>query len=263
MLDLARFRAVLFDLDGTLCHQDHPLPGAAELVAHLQDTNMPLACLSNSTSSSQAVSVRLAKMGMKVSPDQIYTAADEAAAVVFERYGPRPRVFHLATRGMVDLLEGNVDWAAEPGDPCDVVVNGAPADHHATPIRQRIALELLRGGADLISVCGDRAYTSRRGIEIGCGALGTMLSYASGRPVHYCGKPQPHFFQAILARLGVRPEEAVLVGDNLESDVAGAKRVGIKTILTLTGVVRKSDLSELPETQTPDWVVNDLLELLA
>ena len=98
---------------------------------------------------------------------------------------------------------------------------------------------LLRKGAALAAICADRVYPSPRGLEFGVGAMAAMLAYAVDvRPI-FCGKPEKLFFNELCHRLGVRPDRCVLIGDNLESDIAGAKGVGMKTILTLTGVATR------------------------
>ena len=88
-----------------------------------------------------------------------------------------------------------------------------------------------------------------------------MLSYASGVEPVFCGKPEKLFFNELCHRLDAPPERCVLIGDNLESDIAGAKGVGMKTILTLTGVATREDAGKLPEIARPDWVIEDLTVL--
>jgi HAD superfamily hydrolase (TIGR01450 family) len=265
-IDLSPYHAVLLDLDGTVYHERIVLPGATELIRRLQDQKRNFACLSNSTSSPLQVAMNLGEMGMEIDLDRIYTAAAAAADYVMARFkhpdNTRPRIFNLATDGVQDMLDGLVDWVQTDAEPCDAVVIGAPANSHATPERQRVALRLLRKGAVAVGVCSDRVYPSDRGLEFGSGALSWMLGYAAAVEPVFCGKPQEHFFSELCRRLGVEPDWCVLIGDNLESDVFGAKAVGMRTILTLTGVARRGDLLNLPSEWQPDLVVEDLTELL-
>jgi len=260
-MDFSQFDAVLLDLDGTVYHEDHVLEGAAELVARLQRESRPFACLSNSTNSPRQISQRLGRMGMNVSPEHIYPATEAATTYVLEQYGPRPRVFNLATTGMQELLEGHVEWVERVEQRCDAVVAGCPSNVYATEERQRTALVLLRNGAGLVGICADRVFPSPRGLEFGCGAFCELLGYAANVEPVYCGKPEEKFFLELCRKLGVEPGRCVLIGDNLESDVAGGKRVGMKTVLTLTGVARREDVEKLPEAKRPDVVVGDLREL--
>lgn len=261
--DFSKYAAVLLDLDGTLYHVDHPLPGAPELVARLASQGRLFACLTNSTAGPADLSVRLAAMGMRIEPRSIYSAAGAACDYVLQRFGTshRPRVFNLATDSVRDMLEGRVQWVNDPAEPCDAVIVGTPTNPHATEDRRRTAMLLLRAGAQLVGTCADRVFPSRRGLEFGAGALCSMLAYAADVEPFYTGKPLPVFFEILCRRLGVNPADCLLIGDNLESDIAGGKVMGMHTILTLTGVSRREDVQHLPANRRPDAIIDDLRQL--
>jgi ribonucleotide monophosphatase NagD (HAD superfamily) len=212
------------------------------------------------------IAMRLAEMGVEVDLDRIYTAAAAAADFVVAKFKrpdhPRPRVYNLATDGVQDMLDGLVDWVQTDAEPCDAVVIGAPSNTHATPERQRTAVRFLRKGAAAVGICSDRVYPSDRGLEIGSGALTWQLAYAAAVEPFFCGKPTEEFFTELCRRLSAEPPWCLLIGDNLESDILGAKGVGMRTILSLTGVTRRADLTHLPAEAQPDLVVEDLTELL-
>jgi 4-nitrophenyl phosphatase len=266
-LELGDYRAVLLDLDGTLYYEDHALPGGADLVRRLRDWPIPFACLSNSTTSPHRIIERLAGMDIEVEPEQIYTAAVAAADYVLKRFGGPdlsrlPRVFNLATEGIQELLDGRVIWVQTAEELCDAVIVGAPANTMAAEPRQRIALQLVRHGALPVGICADRIYPSPRGLEFGSGALTGMLCYAANVQPVYCGKPQEFFFVELCHRINVAPRDCLLIGDNLESDIGGAKRLGMRTILTLTGVTRRADALAAAMENQADAIVNDLTDLL-
>jgi HAD superfamily hydrolase (TIGR01450 family) len=258
VIDFSTYAAVLLDLDGTLYHEDHVLPGAAQLVRRLQAQGQIYACLTNSTTSPQRLQARLARMGIEMPVDNIYTAAAAAADYVLEHFPHPPRVFSLATEGLHEMLDGKVKWVEAIGEPCDVVIGGAPANTFATAERQRIALYLLRAGAALVGVCADRVYPSPRGLEFGSGAMTSMLAYAAGVKPVYAGKPEAIFFQELCQKLGVEPSRCILIGDNLESDIAGAAKLGMDTILTLTGVSHQADVDRVAANLKPGRVVENL-----
>jgi HAD superfamily hydrolase (TIGR01450 family) len=260
--DLSKFEVVLLDLDGTVYHEDHPLPGAVELIRKFQREQRRFACLSNSAASPLRVMGRLQKMGVDVPPDAIYTAAAAACDYVLQHFGPRPRVFNLATESVQEMLDGMVDWVQTGGEPCDVVIAGSPSNVYATEERQRTALLLLRHNAALVGLCADRVYPSPRGLEFGSGSQCAMLSYAANIKPFFCGKPERIFFTELCDRLKVEPSRCVLIGDNLESDVFGAKKVGMATVLVLSGVTRRRDLRALKKEDQPDFVLDDLTMLL-
>jgi 4-nitrophenyl phosphatase len=269
-IDLSKFAAVLLDLDGTVYYEEHPLPGAVELVSRLQRERRKFACLSNATTSPLRIMMRLKRMGIELDDvTHIYTAGAAACDYVMLRFAKdeatgqlrRPRVYNLATEGVEEMLEGLVDWVQTFGEPCDAVIAGAPSNVFATDERQRVALQLLRRGALLVGVCNDRVYPSPRGLEFGSGALCAMLAYASGAEPVFCGKPESIFFRTLCQRLDVEPAKCLLIGDNLESDVAGGKAMGMKTILTLTGVTRRRDVMQVSADVRPDDIVDDLTAL--
>ena len=260
-VDLKTFAAIFFDLDGTLSNEDHPLPGATELVGRLLAAGRKIACLSNSTQSPGRVVRRLQGVGIGLPADLVHTAAAAAVEYVLNCFGPNPRVFNLATEGVQEELDGKAIWAEGEHDPCDAVIIANPACHYCTPTRMQIGMRLIRGGAECVGICADRAYPSPSGLEIGSGATTKMFAYAADVEPVFFGKPQERFFLGLCERLKVKPADCVLIGDSLDSDIAGAKQAGMKTILTLTGVTRRSDLDRALPEQRPDWVVNDLTEL--
>ena len=260
-IDLTPFAAVLLDLDGTIYHEEHALPGAIDLIRRLQRDGRKYACISNSTTSPHQLAARLARMGATVDPGHIYTAAAAAVDYVLDRFPPRPRVFNLSTDGVYEMLDGKVDWVQSSKDPCDVVLAGVMTNVHATEDRQRTALNLLRAGSALVGICADRVYPSPRGIEFGSGAFNAMLAYAANTTPTFCGKPNRVFFTKLCEKLAVKPNECILIGDNLETDIAGAKALGMKTILPLTGITRREDLTNLSPNAAPDRVIDDLTQL--
>jgi HAD superfamily hydrolase (TIGR01450 family) len=260
VIDFSSYAAVLLDLDGTLYHEEEVLPGAAELVARLQAEGRTYACLTNSTTSPQRLQARLARMGITMPAANIYTAAAAAADYVLEHCPLPPRVFNLATEGLEEMLAGKVQWVQRIHEPCDAVIAGAPANTFASAQRQRIALYLLRAGAQLIGVCADRVYPGPRGLEFGSGAMTAMLAYAAAVTPVFAGKPGAVFFEELCGKLNVEPARCILIGDNLESDIAGAAKLKMDTILTLTGVSQREDLDSTDAALQPGRIVADLRE---
>lgn len=260
---LDKYQAVLLDLDGTIYHEEYALPGAVDLIRHLQQTHRKFACLSNSTTSPLRIMSRLLRMGVEIDPSNIYTAAAAAADHVIAKHGPRPRVLNLATEGIQEMLNGLVDWVNSNGEPCDAMIVGTLTNAYATEERLRIGLHLLRKGAELIGISADRVYPSQRGIEFGSGALTAMLAFAANVQPTFCGKPNEVFFTSLCKRLAVAPKDCLLIGDNVEADILGGRGLGMSTILTLTGVTRRRDLHNVLPHMKPDIVVEDLQELMS
>ncbi|MDB5174975.1 MAG: HAD-superfamily hydrolase, subfamily, partial [Phycisphaerales bacterium] len=173
LIDFDAFDAVLLDLDGTVYHEEHALPGAVELVLRFEARRRKFACLTNSTSSAPRIGARLRRMGIALDDDHIYTAAAATADYLLETFAA-PRIYNLATEGIHEMLDGKVRWVEGEDGPCDAVVCGVPLSVYATDERRRAAMLHLRRGAQLVAICADRVYPSPRGMEFGVGALAAM-----------------------------------------------------------------------------------------
>ena len=262
MKALETFDAVLFDLDGTIWHESVPLPGAVELVARVRARGQKYGFVSNSGSSPKRAVERLATMGIVSDESQVLTAAGAGCDYVLETFGEGARVLNVANDSVDELLHDRVRFVEDDHSPCDVVLAAGIAHGRATPQRLQWALRHLMRGAKLVGLCADRAYPTPRGFEIGAGGVTAMLAYAANVTPTYCGKPEAWFFLDLCKRLAVDPWNCVLIGDNLEADIAGAKRVGMKTILTLTGLATRITSDSAPADQRADRVVDDLTQLL-
>jgi 4-nitrophenyl phosphatase len=259
--DFSPYHAVLLDLDGTLCNENEPLPGAAALIQRLTDEGRKIACLSNSIQSPARVARRLRDISIDLSPDLLYTAAEAAANYCIEQYPAGAGLFNLASDGITELLGDRFRWIDSEHDDCRAVIVGNTTCANCTLPRLRTGMRLIRRGAACLGICGDRAFPSPSGLEIGTGSVTRMLAYAGNVEPLFFGKPQPMFFEKLCQRLGVAVHACILIGDNLDSDIGGAKDVGMKTILSLTGVSSRKDLLTWPNERSPDWVVESLEQL--
>lgn len=260
-IDLSPFDAVLIDLDGTIWHEEVPLPGAIEFIARLQRRQQKFAFVTNSGLSPARLRERLARMGATVEDSHFYSAASASCDYVRERFPRGTRAFSVAGSACEELLSDHVEWIQDDQPGCGVVMSASLANKNATSERFQFAVRHILRGAAHVALCADRAYPTPRGFEIGSGAVAEMLAYAAGHKPIYCGKPQRVFFEECCQHLGVAPGTCVLIGDNLEADVAGARQVGMKSIVPLTGLTTREMLKANALGLVPDFVVESLEEL--
>jgi HAD superfamily hydrolase (TIGR01458 family) len=227
-------RAVLLDIDGVLYVEDEPIAGAVESVARLRDAGLILRFVTNTTNRSHAATVaKLRRLGFVVAETELLTPA-ELAVRVCRRRGHR-RVALFVAPGL------RADFAAldEPADdePADAVIVGDLGDawDYATLNR---AFRLLVDGADLIALQKNRYWLSSDGLALDAGPFVAALEYATDRAATIVGKPARAFFEQALAAAGVGASEAVMVGDDVESDIGGALAAGLRTVLVRTGKYR-------------------------
>jgi len=262
---LSDFDAVLFDLDGTLYHEGVALPGAANTLRRLQRAGVQTACITNASARTPGqLSQALAAMGIDVPAQSIYSSGQEAVDWMLQRWD-HPRVYNFGGMAIETMLGDTATMVTRVDEPCDAVFVGTHTRVEGVAFdidRALVGLSHLRNGAHLVLGCADRVFpVTGGGVEFGSGALGAMFIYAANVPddrVFRAGKPGAAFFEHLCARLKVEPERCLLVGDNLESDIAGGKRVGMTCALVLTGVTGGAEA----QGADVDVVVDDLGALM-
>lgn len=230
-LSLADIRGFAFDLDGTIWAGPTLLPGAADLVAVLRKSGHPVVFASNSSRHGAAIlAERLTDMGIPAGESDVVAAFDLVGRAILHRLGP-VRVMPLGTRDLSDLLEkcGHEvvpldEWRMAHA----VVVGNDPLFDFS---RLRVASRAVAAGAAFFAVNMDARFpVAEDAFDPGCGALAEAVAVAAGvRPIAI-GKPHAPLFEFTLERLGCRPREAAMVGDNLPSDIAGGRAAGMFTV---------------------------------
>lgn len=244
------YDAVLLDLDGVLYRGDRPIPGAAETVEALRTRGTRIVFVTNNASRTpRQVAEHLASVGIGADPGEIETSALVAAAVLAER-GVR-RAFAVGQDGVLDALaEAGVTVVAASEAPEAVVVG---LDRRLTYEKLRDAVLCVGRGAALVGTNPDTTFPAEDGLWPGAGSILAAIVAATGAVPEIVGKPAPAIYRAALARCGgTRP---LVVGDRLDTDVAGAAALGWDSLLVLTGVARSGDAegSEAPPTHVrPD-----------
>lgn len=250
---LARVRALLLDLEGTLYQAGQPVAGAAKALQALAARGISHGFVTNTTSRPRSVLVaELAAMGFEVSPDRIFTAPRAAREYLLSHNLDR---CHLLVRPAV--LEDLAGIREDDVSPQAVVVGDMGEDF--TYARLNRAFRLLLQGAELITLARNRYYRAADGLVLDQGPFVAALENASGLRATLVGKPSIEFFQPALKFLGVPPSEAAIVGDDLEADVAGGQAAGMRGILVRTGKFREADLSR--SNVHPDAILDSLADL--
>ena len=223
---------MLLDLDGVLYVEDEPIAGAVEAVAALRDRGLRLRFVTNTTSRPRgAILARLERLGIGVSEDEVITPA--RLAVDHCLAADRRRALLL----MRDDVKGDLAGLEAVADRADVVVVGDLGEGFDYAVLNRAFRELL-DGAELVALQKNRYWRTPDGLSLDVGPFVAALEYATGRDAVVVGKPAPAFFATVLAGLRVGPGDAVMVGDDVESDVGGALRAGLAGVLVRTGKYR-------------------------
>ncbi len=254
---LVRIRYLLADLDGVFYRGDMPLAGTAELLRWLDGKGIPYLFLTNnSTRTPRQYAEKLGRMGLAARPEQILTSALATRSYLEARAPPGTGIYWIGMRGLEEALLGGGYFRWDEERPAYVVVG---LDTHLTYEKLRRATLLIRAGATFIGTNPDRTFPAPEGIIPGCGAILAALEAATGVSPIVIGKPERWMLEEGIRRLGATPDSTAILGDRLDTDVAGGKRLGLITLLVLTGVHGPADL-EVAEVR-PDAVFPDLVAL--
>lgn len=264
----ARVRLVIFDLDGVVYRGSTPIDGAPALVAWLHERGVSVRFATNNSSVTRTGYVaRLGAMGIATAADQIVTSTS-ATVEHLRRHAPDVRrVLAIGADGMRDEL-------TLAGYQVAMVRELAPADRPGAPLPGfeavvvgldrgidyaglSLAMAAVAGGARLVATNADARYPTESGFLPGAGAIVSAIATATGVAPQVIGKPSPSMFGSIFEASGIGPDDAVVVGDNPEADVAGAHRAGCAAILVLTGVADAATAAALSGELAPDAIAAD------
>ncbi len=242
-------KGVLFDIAGVLYQGDKPLAGAVEAVSTIRDTGLPVRFLTNSTRRPKRVILdKLEGFGIDADPEEILTPA-AAACAWLEENGLAP---HLLIHP--DLEE---DFAkCSKSGPKAVVVGDA--GRYFTYERLNAAFRLIQDSAPFLALASNRVFRDTDGeLSLDAGAFVRALEYSSGTNALLFGKPSPAFFHSAAQSMGLEPAEVTMIGDDADSDIAGAVKAGLRAaILVRTGKYQTGDEAryEPRPTATADGV---------
>ena len=257
---LASYDHVLLDLDGCVWVGEQCTPGAPEALTELRTAGKRLAFLTNDSARSPEEYVRkLWSLGLKASLEEIVTVG---AAIQHLLSGRRPGLTayvigspaihrHVSEAGL-RIVNGT-----ERETRADVVVIAGHDDLHFSELRA--ATQAILNGAEMVAAGRDRTYPMGDGPWPGTGAVVAALEYATGQTARSVGKPDPQMFLTALDRLG--PGRALVIGDRLESDLAGAAAAGLDGAIVLTGVSSR-DEADAARNPAPVAIAENLSSLV-
>ncbi len=245
-------RGIIFDIDGVLTYQGQILPGAIEAVRLLQRKGVKIRFLTNSTlKSRQSCAARLREQDFWVQDDEVLTAS-YTTAVYLRTLNPRSIWLFLEREGVDEFA----DFIQDLTHPEYIVIGDNRSKFDFEHLNR--ALRLLKSGSKLIGMTSELVDSSLGALELNVGSWVKMLELASGIKATYIGKPEPFGFIQALSSMKLKPDQALVVGDRIQSDVLGAQNAGITSVLVKTGEFQESDLDEFPQ---PYFVINSLEEL--
>lgn len=251
-------RAFIFDMDGVLYRGRAPLAGVADLFNALTLREIPfLLATNNSMATPASYVLRMAEMGVEVAESQIQTSATATRDYLRDEIAPDARILIVGMPALAEQIFAGTSFQAVSDDPdehIDAVVVGLDLDFTYAKLRR--ASDAVRDGAKYVATNADATLPHESGMQPGAGSVVAAISTASGQTPIVVGKPETLMMLKGIEQLGVSPEQAVMIGDRLDTDVLSGHRAGLKTALVLTGVSQRADLAEAEVL--PDFVFADL-----
>ncbi|MEV5879898.1 TIGR01458 family HAD-type hydrolase [Streptomyces sp. NPDC052101] len=249
-------RGVLIDIDGVLTVSWKPLPGAVEALGRIRAAGLGVALVTNTTSRTRAsIAETLAGAGFEVGAEDVLTAPSVTAAHLAEHF-PGAR---CALLNSGDIAEDIAGVTLVDDDPEVVVLGGAGPEFGYAALNR--AFGFLQRGARLVAMHRNLYWRTDAGLQLDSGAFLLGLEKAARVEAEVTGKPSRAFFEAALARLGVGAGQALMVGDDVESDVLAAQRAGLTGVLVRTGKFQQETLDGA--SGTPDHVLDSFADLPA
>jgi HAD superfamily hydrolase (TIGR01458 family) len=249
--------AILLDIDGVLHVSGEAIPGAAEAVRALRAEGHRLRFVTNNTTRARSqLAAELREIGIELDEEELATTP-LAAGRLLEGL----RVLPLTVAAIHEDLARHVTLVEDGAEV--VLVGGADEAPETGEIfayeNLNRAFTELREGARLVCLHKNRWWQTSRGPLLDAGAFVAGLEYAAEARAEVVGKPTAAYFEAALAELDATPGEAVMVGDDVEADIGGAKRLGMRGVLVRTGKFRPAALREADPQ--PDGIIDSIADL--
>ena len=251
--------AILLDIDGVLQVSGEAVLGAPDAVRALREEGHRLRFVTNNTTRARdQLAGELQAIGFDLAGEDITTTPVAAGKLLQGK-----RVFALTMDSIRDDLAEYVELVSDGADA--VLLGGADESDETGDVfsydNLNKAFAELREGARLVCLHKNKWWQTSRGPLLDAGAFVAGLEYAAGVKAEIVGKPTAAYFEAALAEVDATPAEAVMVGDDVEADIGGAKAIGMQGVLVRTGKFRPAALREA-EPQ-PDAVVDSIADLPA
>ena len=236
-------KGFICDMDGVIYHGDRLLPGVSRFVDWLYREDKQFLFLTNSSARSpKELQQKLLRMGLEVDESHFYTSALATADFLKKQNPGGCSAFVIGEPGLLNALH-DAGVTFNNVDPEYVVVGEGGTYSYDTLCQ---AVRLVLRGAKLIGCNTDVTGPTEHGLIPACRALIAPIEAATGRQAYFVGKPNPLMMRTGLRLLGVHSEEAVMIGDRMDTDIVAGIESGLDTVLVLSGVTSLGQIETYP-----------------
>ena len=262
-MDLPNIKALILDMDGVLWRDSMPIGDLPAIFARIRERGLKVAlATNNATRTIEEHLEKLSGFGLKLEPWQIISSAAAAANVLSNNFPNGGAVFVVGENGIQRALEERgFTPIIDPDDETTPVAVVGGIDRAITYQKLRRATLHIRAGIPFYGTNPDKSFPTPEGLIPGAGAILASIEAATDVKPIIIGKPQTAMMYMALEKLGTTPEETLVVGDRLETDIAAGQAAGCKTALVLSGV---STLEQAQQCgHAPDFIFDDLGTLVS
>lgn len=259
-MPLSEKRLFLLDMDGTLYLDDRLFDRVPDFLSHIRRIGGRYLFLTNNSSRGvEGYMEKLARMGIPSGPEDYLTSVD-AAIDHLRRFCPGKKCYVFGTRSFLgQLRDAGIPVTHRLEDDVDILLCGF--DRELTFRKLEDACILLNRGVTWLATNPDWVCPTWYGSVPDCGSVCRMLTTATGREPLFLGKPKPAMAELALRRTGFAPEQAVIIGDRLYTDIACGVNAGIDTVLVLSGETKEADLAD--SAVQPTFVLGSVADYLS
>ncbi|MFE3648818.1 MULTISPECIES: HAD-IIA family hydrolase [unclassified Streptomyces] len=240
-------------------HEGIPVPGADAFIKKLRDSGKPFLVLTNnSIYTARDLHARLARIGLEVPAENIWTSALATAKFLDDQH-PNGSAYVIGEAGLTTALH-EVGYVLTDTDP-DFVILGETRTYSFEAMTK--AVRLINDGARFIATNPDETGPSAEGALPATGAVAALITKATGKAPYFVGKPNPLMMRTGLNAIGAHSESSAMIGDRMDTDVLAGLEAGMETFLVLTGLTAPADIDKFPyrPTHVRDSIA-DLVELV-
>ena len=256
------FEGFIFDLDGTIYLGDFLIPGADRVVRLLREKEKKVAFLSNKPlETREDYASKLTRLGIPAEPDEVINSTFVMTHYL-KKNAPQARLFVVGETPFIEELKRTGFTIAEEPKEIDYVV--VAFDRTFDYRKLNIAFQAIKKfGAHFVATNPDRTCPVEGGEIPDCAGMIAAIEAVTEKKVEaIVGKPSPIMIQTVLDVLRLRPEDCILVGDRLETDIKMGKDSGIATGIVLTGVTDEEMLKKVKHTpDQPDFVFQSIADV--
>lgn len=242
-------------MDGVLVSGRTPIVGAGEFLQRLKAAQVEYLVLTNNPLYTPGdLAHRLNAIGLDIPADRIFTSA-MATAQFLHSQRPKATAFVIGESGLTSPIHG-IGYVITDIDP-DYVVLGETFSYNLEQVTK--AIRLVAAGSHFIATNPDPAGPGEGGLVPACGAMAALIETATGKSPFFVGKPNPLMMRMALNYLDLHSEDTVMIGDNMRTDIIGGVQSGLETILVLSGVTRREDITQF--AYQPTQIVQSVADI--